>query len=146
MTATANQIKILQSQCSGKFRDRDERLEAVSSILGDEVESFKKLSKLQADDLIYFFNTGEMPDNRSWAAFDKHNSQHRTILSKAYTLGWRDRKTGYADLNRLGGWLKSKRSPVSKPLKEMNRKELSKVISAMDNMILKSFKKDLNEH
>lgn len=142
MTATINQIKILQSQCSGKFRDREERLEAVSSLIGVEVHSFKELSQYQATELIHFFNTGEMPDSTSWARFDKHNSQHRTILSHCHTLGWKSEENpAFVDLNRLGGWLKSNRSPVQKPLLEMNRKELSKVIFALEQITKKQFNK-----
>lgn len=140
MNATTLQIKKLQSACSGKFDDREERLEAVSELLGFQLTSFKELSSLQADELLQFFNTGRMPDSSNWAKFDKHNSQHRTILSRAYTLGWVNRETGYADLNRLGGWLKSNRSPVQKPLKEMSRIELSKVIAALENMIKKRYR------
>lgn len=140
MEATKTQIRRLQSACSGKFNDREERLDAVSDLLGFRIQSFSDLNSLQADELLQFFNTGRMPDCSNWAKFDKHNSQHRTILSRAYTLGWVNRETGYADLNRLGGWLKSNRSPVQKPLKEMNRAELSRIIKAMDSMISKKYK------
>lgn len=139
MTATKTQIKRLQSACSGKFNDREERLDAVSDLLGFRIQSFSDLNSLQADDLLLFFNTGKVPDNSSWARFDNNNPQHRTILSRCYTLDWVDEETGYADLNRLGGWLKSDRSPVKRPLKEMNRAELSKIISALESMIVKKY-------
>lgn len=141
MTATKIQIRQLQSACAGKFSDRDERLDAVSDLLGFRINSFSELNSLQADDLLRFFNTGKLPDNSSWARFDKTNPQHRTILSRCYTLGWRDEETGYTDLNRLGGWLKSDRSPIRKTLKEMNRAELSKIISALESMINKKYRK-----
>lgn len=139
MTATKRQIQTLQSACAGKFHDREERLEAVSEMLGFRLNSFTELSDLQADDLLRFFNTGKIPDNRSWARFDKANPQHRTILARCYTLGWVDSESGYADLNRLGGWLKSNRSPVRKPLREMHRQELSKVIKALECMVVKKY-------
>src|SRR5690606_41861165 len=91
MEITAPQIKQLQTICSGKFRDRDERIDAVSDLLGFHIQSFKDLNFVQADDLIRFFNTGKSPDNSSWAKFDKNNSKHRTILSRCHTLGWIDR-------------------------------------------------------
>lgn len=82
-----------------------------------------------------------MPDSSSWARFDKYNSQHKTILSHCHTLGWKSEENpAFVDLNRLGGWLKSNRSPVQKPLLEMNRKELSKIIAALESMIKKQFK------
>jgi hypothetical protein len=139
MNATSYQVKVLQAACANKFRSRDERLEAVGDILGVELTSFSELTSLQADELISFFKTGKFPENKTWAIFDKANAQHRTILSRSYTLGWRDVESGYADLNRLGGWLKSNRSPVQKPLKEMNRMELSKVIKALDSMVMKKY-------
>lgn len=135
-TISPNQIKKLQIACSGKFSNRDERLDAVSGILGASIDSFKDLNSLQADELIYFFNTGKMPDNSSWAIFDKYNTQHRAVLSLCYQNGWvKEENPSIVDLHRLGGWLKSKRSPVKKPLKEMTKQEVSKIITAMQNML-----------
>lgn len=135
-TISPNQIKQLQIACSGKFSNRDERLEAVTEILGVTIDSFKSLSALQADELIFFFNTGKMPDNSSWAIFDKYNTQHRAVLSLCYQIGWvKEENPSIVDLHRLGGWLKSKRSPVKKPLKEMTKQEVSKIITAMQNML-----------
>lgn len=140
MTATKSQIIQLQSFCSSKFRSRDERLEAVSEILGTEVDSFSNLQKVQADDLLYYFRNGVMPNNATWAFFDRHNSKHRTILSHCHTLGWKSEENpAFVDLHRLGGWLKSK-SPIRKPLKAMNSAELSKVIFALEQITKKQFK------
>lgn len=139
MNASKEQIKRLQSSCSGKFRDREERLDAVSEILGFEITSFNNLTSVQADDLIRFFNTGKLPDNSSWGMFYKNNSKHNRILSACHTLGWVE-ESGYVDLNRLGGWLKSNRSPVQKPLKEMESHELSKIIKALDGIIKSKYK------
>lgn len=78
-----------------------------------------------------------------WAFFDKKNKQHLTILSYAMQFGWKHkhpkRDMEVADLERLGTWLSSERSPVRKPLKEMNRKELSRVIKALEQMVLKKY-------
>lgn len=140
MEVSTQQMKMLQSACSGKFRDREERIDAVSDLVGFEIKSFKDLNSVQADDLIRFFNTGELPDNSSWGRFDKNNSRHRSILSRCYTMGWVDEETGYVDLNRLGEWLKSNRSPVQRPLKEMEPHELSKIIKALDGIIKSKYK------
>lgn len=141
MTVSKDKMKILQSACSGKFRDREERLEAVSDLLGFRVDSFKDLNAVQGDDLIRFFNTGKIPDNSSWGRFDKNNAKHRTILSRCHTLGWVDaERPAFVDLNRLGGWLKSNRSPVQRPLSEMEPKELSKIIKALDEIIKGKYK------
>jgi hypothetical protein len=141
MEIQPDQIKQLQTICSGKFRDRDERIDAVSDLLGFQIRSFKDLNSVQADDLIRFFNTGKSPDNSSWGKFDKHNSKHRTILSRCHTLGWvQEENNRFVDLHRLGGWLKSSRSPVQRPLMEMEPAELSKIIKALDGIVKSKYK------
>lgn len=140
-TITKQQITQLQTICSGKFRSREERLEALSDMTGTELSSIKDLNRLQADELIYFFNTGKAVNHSSWAIFDRHNSQHRTVLSLCHQLGWvQEEKPEFVDLHRLGGWLKSDRSPVKMPLKEMSKQELSKIIFALNNIIKSKYK------
>lgn len=79
----------------------------------------------------------------NWAFFDAKNSQHRKILSLCLELEWSvyntDKKQFLADLKTLSEFLKSKRSPVKKPLKKMNSEELSKVIHALEQIFSKSF-------
>ncbi|SEG38842.1 hypothetical protein SAMN05421847_2159 [Halpernia humi] len=136
-----SQIQQLQTICSGKFRSREERLEALSEMTGVELTSIKELNRLQADELIYFFNTGKIIDHSAWALFDRNNTQHKTILSLCHQLGWvQEEKPQFVDLHRLGGWLKSDKSPVKMPLKEMERPQLSKIISALQIIIKKSYK------
>ena len=136
-----DQLRQLQTICAGKFRDREERLEAISDIMGCEIKSFSELNKSQFEDLVTYFNTGKMHNNGSWAVFDKLNKQHTTILSLCHTLGWvQEENPKYVDLHRLGGWLKH-RSPIKKALKEMNVKELSKVIFSLEQIVKKQFVK-----
>ena len=140
-TITENQVRQLQSICSGKFRNREERLEALSERVGMELNSVKELNRLQADEIIYFFNTGKTINNSSWAIFDQHNTQHKAIFSLCHQLGWvQEDKPHFVDLHRLGGWLKSDRSPVKIPLKEMNKQQLSKIIVALQNILKSKFK------
>lgn len=81
-----------------------------------------------------------------WSYFDKDNTKHKYILSLCIQYGWSKShpKTGHevADLGALDSWLRGKstigQSPVKKPLQEMNSKELSKVITALEAMITKS--------
>lgn len=142
MTAiTQDQIVQLQTICSGKFRSREERLECLSEMVGVELGSIKELNHLQADELIYFFNTGRTLDHSVWALFDKYNTQHCTILRLCHNLGWvQEERTEFVDLHRLGGWLKSNRSPVKRPLKEMTKQECSKIIVALENILKSKFK------
>ena len=140
-TITTTQVTQLQTICSGKFRDREERLEALSEMVGVEIKSIKDLNRLQADELIYFFNTGKPVDHSLWAIFDRNNSQHKTILSLCHQLGWvQEDKPQFVDLYSLGGWLKSDRSPVKMPLKEMERPQLSKIIAALQNIVKSKYK------
>ena len=140
-TITTPQIQQLQTICSGKFRSREERLQALSEMMGVELTSIKDLNKMQADELIYFFNTGKTIDHSIWALFDRNNTQHKTILSLCHQLGWvQEEKPQFVDLHRLGGWLKSDRSPVKQQLKEMNRAQLSKIIFALQQIIKSTFK------
>lgn len=141
MSITPEQIKILQSICSGKFQDREERLEFISDFFGIEVRSIKELTKPEADELIYYFNTGKMPDNASYAVFDKYNTKHKRILGVCHTLGWVcEDNPGLVDLHRLGSWIRSRKCPVKgKSLREMTSAELSKVIHALDNISIKQF-------
>ncbi|MRX40382.1 hypothetical protein GJU43_13930 [Flavobacterium sp. LC2016-23] len=79
----------------------------------------------------------------NWGFFDKKNKQHRTILSQLRTLQWvvKNEKWGEVpDLNRFGEFLKSDKSPVRKPLKDMTPEEVSKIISCLDSITIKNFK------
>lgn len=142
MTITKQQISQLQTICSGKFRDREERLEAISEMVGCEINSIKDLNQLQASELIHFFNTGKTLDHSSWGFFDKGNTQHKTVLSLCHQLGWvQEDKPEFVDLHRLGGFLKSERSPVKCPLKQMTTAQCSKLIFALQNILNSKFKK-----
>ncbi|MDM1074379.1 hypothetical protein HX001_18020 [Empedobacter brevis] len=138
---TTKQLQIIQTICSGKFSSRDERLEFFSEFLFREVNSTKDLSKNEADDIITYLQTGKVANSTSYALFDKSNPRHMKILSLARELDWIDEKTGYADLNRLGGWIKSARCPIQgKKLKEMTYEDISKVIKALENMVKSKWK------
>lgn len=74
----------------------------------------------------------------NWAFFNKNNGKHLYILSLCRQLNWQtpDEKYGkVVDLNRLSEWLKSDKSPAKKPLQKMKSAELSKVITALENII-----------
>lgn len=137
----SKQIRQIQTICSKRFSDRNERLDFMSEFFNKKITSTVQLSYAEADDLIFFLNTGKSPDSSFWALFDRNNKQHTTVLSLAHQLRWvLADKTWLVDLNRLGNWIKSERCPVNKPLKQMNKEELSKVIFAMENISRKKFK------
>jgi len=78
----------------------------------------------------------------NWGLFDKSNPKHKYILSLCFQLGLKKEYKGrdVADVYQLGEWLKSKRSPVQKPLKQMTPLEVSKIIGAMEKMVQKKWK------
>lgn len=83
-----------------------------------------------------------------WSYFDPKEKKHLYILSLAIQYGWRKEhpKTGreVADLGALDGWLKGKhksgQSPVQRPMMEMDNAELSKVITALENIVAQKHK------
>ncbi|KFC59997.1 hypothetical protein [Flavobacterium gilvum] len=79
----------------------------------------------------------------NWGLFDKDNQQHRNLLSQLRTLQWtkeHGRHGEVADLDRLSDFLKSDKSPVKKPLKQMTPEEVSKIIECFKSMIRKTYK------
>lgn len=140
---TKQQLKIIQTLLNKRFTDRQERLEFISDFFGMEIKSTKDLTEKQAFQLIRFLKEGKTIDNAFFARFDPNNSQHLTVLARCHELGWVTLAVGgkiVADLNRLGSWLISKRSPVKKALMDMSHKEVSKVIFAIESMIKSKYK------
>lgn len=88
------------------------------------------------------------PTRKLWSFFDPKSPQQMYILSLCIQYGWKKEhpKTGrtVADLGRLDRWLRGKnkngQSPVKKPLAKMTGHELSRVISALENMVTKNYK------
>lgn len=80
----------------------------------------------------------------NWAFFNKDNEQHKYILSLLIQMGWSQQHPKYgevADMARLSNFLKSKKSPVPKPLPDMSITETSKLISCLESMLTKSLSK-----
>ncbi|MGV4331527.1 hypothetical protein [Ornithobacterium rhinotracheale] len=142
---TPQQIKQLQTICGKRFPDREERLHFFSEFTGENIESAKDLTEHQAYELIRYLNTGKEPNNSYYTMFSKTNSQHKAILSLAHQMGWvQHGKPQFVDLNKLGTWLISKRCPVNKPLSQMTKQELSKVITALSNIVKWKYGKSNN--
>jgi hypothetical protein len=78
-----------------------------------------------------------------WGAFDKNNTQHKTILSLLRQAQWvvsHPRHGEVADLERLSAYLKSPKSPIKKPLKSMTPEETSKIIQALKGIVKSKYK------
>lgn len=146
--ATKDQIKIIHTLLPDEARhDRDLKQELVRQFTEDDSRtSTTQLTQKEADNLIHFLTTGESVNNASFGLFDRNNKQHRYILSlcqmmpMAIERGWAVPHAKYrmvANTTKLGEWLSSPKSPVRKPLKQMNSNELHKVIYALERMLAK---------
>ena len=106
----------------------------VSHITDQEHIAVKELTVFQANNLINDLVT-------NWAVFNPNNQQHKYIMSLLQQLGWSKTHPKYgtvADMPRLSNFLKSKKSPVLMPLQKMETKDLSKLISCLESMLLKT--------
>jgi len=89
---------------------------------------------------------GQKPHSKkahAYGIFNKRNVQHMKVVSLTRQLGWDKRHPTYgrvADMDRLGAWLESDKSPVRKPLKSMSSTELTTIINGMTGMISKRYK------
>lgn len=129
MKSTPSQRQQIHRLC---HYDAELKCELVYQITGDKKKtSTMDLTPTQAQDLINRLCT-------NWAKFDKENVQHKYILSLLIQIGWTTEHKRYgqvADLARFSDWLKSRRSPVIKPLVSMTRDETSKIIYALEGIV-----------
>ena len=86
---------------------------------------------------------GRTQSKSNWGLFDKDNQQHKTILSLLRQAQWvvPNGKWGEVpDINRLSEFLKSNKSPIHKPLKDMEPEEVSKIIEALKGIVKSKYK------
>lgn len=142
MVATKEQKIAIRKNCKFDVNIKEELVQWATS--DNSKTSLNDLSFDQANKILVAQGGKSIkanPDN-SWGYFDNNNSKHKYILSLLRQLGMVTEVKGrdVADINKLGQWLKSDRSPVQKPLKKMNQLELSRVISALEKMVQKKWK------
>lgn len=135
---STRQLKILQGFFVKRFKNREGRLAFLSCLVLRELSSFKELTEDEAFKVLDWLKY----DYSKEAQFDRHNTQHLSLLAKCHELGWvREDNPKIPDLGRLGKWLLSKKCPVQKSLMEMTTKEVSKVIGALEKIIKKRYVK-----
>ncbi len=134
-----------QKQAIAILTKNDKELKAamvVAQTLDPKKTSTNNLTHDQANNIIE--QLGGKPllyDN--WAFYDKSKKSHKYILSLAIQYGWlvkHDKYGEVADLCKISEWLKSEKSPVKIPLQKMTPVQVSKVITALENMVSKHYK------
>lgn len=123
--------------------DKELKKNLVQQAAGNpKITSTKDLTHAQANALLQ--SLGMKPvvyDN--WAFFNPLKQSHKQILSLCIQYGWSVPNGVHgevADLGKLSEWLKSKKAPVNKRLKNMSALEVSKTISALESMVTKKYK------
>ena len=129
--------------------DPEQKKDLIAQFTGDINKiSTKNLTYEQANELIKSLGGKPVYNVRttqgkgaSFFHFNYQNKQHRTILSLAHQYGWEATKNGTHIVNmvKLAGWLMNK-APVNKPLGKQDAKELSKTITALENMVAQKYK------
>jgi hypothetical protein len=149
MTATTHQsitkfqINRIMQNCAYQV---DTKNEWVQWVTGDVARtSLKSITHDQAIKILYA-QTGTKPvveQSENYALFDKTNPRHKLILSLCRQANWTITNVKHgevADLQRLDSWLKSDRSPVKKPLKKMDTKEIERIIGALGGIVKSLYK------
>lgn len=131
--STPSQRQLIHKLCN---YDAELKQDLVHQFSNGRTTTSLELTEKESNHLIYAL--------QNWANFNSGNTQHRYILSLCIQKGWCKHHQKYgqvADLNRLSDFLKSKRSPVRKPLLQMNKTECSKIISCLESMTIKHHSK-----
>lgn len=105
--------------------------------------SLKSITQAQAKKII-MAQEGSTPINQpkaeNWGVFDKDNSQHKRIQANLRAANIVVQNGKWGEVADMLGWfdrfLRSDKSPVKKPLKEMTTLEVSKIIRALDGVVI----------
>jgi hypothetical protein len=139
---TAFQIKRIRQNCNYKEDIKEEWVQWVTADVNRT--SLKSLTQTQAVKIIKA-QTGETPHEenstgKNWGYFDNDNSQHARIRANLRTANIVVKNDRHGEVADMLGWfnrfLKSDKSPVKKPLKEMTPQEVSKIIKALDGIAI----------
>lgn len=91
--------------------------------------------------LIQQGSSPHIPDN--WAVFDKDNPKHRVIISLMRQAQWvkpHDKYGEVADMKRLSDFLQTPKSPITKPLQQMEPEELERIIKALKGIVKSKYR------
>lgn len=140
---TSYQIKTIRK--NSNFQE-DIKEEWVQWVTGDSSKtSLKSLTQAQAVKIIRQQTGDNSPavkanESENWGYFDRNNSQHARIQANLYVANIVVKNDRHGEVADMKGWfnrfLKSPKSPVKKPLKDMTPQEVSKIIKALDGVAL----------
>lgn len=142
---TTFQINRIMQNCNYNVEMKDEWVQWVTN--DNARTSLRSITHDQAIKIMHQ-QTGSTDKSRlvptdNWGLFDKTNKQHLTLLSQLRTAQWvipHDKHGEVPDLDRLSHFLKSDKSPVNKPLKQMEPQEVSKIIEALKGIVKSKYK------
>jgi hypothetical protein len=105
--------------------------------------SLKSITQAQAKKII-MAQEGSTPINQpkaeNWGLFDNNNSQHKRIYANLMNANIVVKNERWGEVADMLGWfdrfLRSDKSPVKKPLKKMTTLEVSKIIVALDGVVV----------
>lgn len=109
---------------------------------GSAIDNYNNPKK-QLTDIV----NGNRNGKDNWGLFEpehKYAKVHKLIRSICISKEWSlpSEKWGViADLNKLSDFLKSEKSPVRKPLMNMNKQELEKIIIALKAIVVHHYNK-----
>lgn len=134
---TPHQISEIMRNCA---YNKDIKDEWVQWVTGDvNCTSLRSLKQYQA---IRILNRqmGKEAAHESWGSFDTGNKQHTTIMAILRTANIVVTHPRHGEVADMKGWfskfLQSNKSPVQKPLMDMQPKEVSKIIVALEGVSL----------
>ena len=135
---TPAQVKYILGLCQ---HNEDVKEQAVLSISNGRTTHITDLRYHEACNLIERLK-GQKKSHKTprYLQFDLGRSQHRKILSTLKQLGWTAPNEKYgkvANMQQFYNWCMSDKSPVKKCLMDMLPQELSKVIHALEQMLIK---------
>ena len=116
------------------------KAEFVSGIIGRAIESTTECTGEELCKIFYRLKYAEQFTYAHYAMFESSNKQHMAMLNACYDAG--EKYTTYNEklrrevpnMEALGRWIQSKKSPVKKPLALMSKTELTRMIVAFRNV------------
>jgi hypothetical protein len=140
---TTFQINRIMRNCSYQTDTKDEYVQWVTKDVNRT--SLRSITQNEAIKIISRQEglTPAEPIQDNWGFFDKNNKQHLTVLAQMRTAQWTVPNEKYGevpDLERLSEFLKSDKSPINRPLKDMLPSEVSKIIQALKGIVKSKYK------